>query len=72
MVIKSAGPSTRYGWTSTVSLNDVMDLAGRSLAFDLEGRLERNRAIMFSICALIPGGGEGDLFLPQGQPREQR
>jgi hypothetical protein len=63
MVIKSAGPSTRYGCTSTVSLNDVIDLAGRSFAFDLEGRLDRNRAIIFSICTLMVSGVDGDLFL---------
>ena len=63
MVIKSAGPSTRYGWTSTVSLNDVIDLAGRSFAFDLDGRLDLKRAMIFSMCALIPSGVDGDLFL---------
>jgi len=63
MVIKSEGPSTRYGWTSAVSRKEVMDLAGKSLAFDLDGRVERNRAIIFSIWALIARGVDGDLFL---------
>ncbi len=37
-VSKSAGLMTKYGWTSTVSLKDVMDLAGSSLA---AGTLDR-------------------------------
>ena len=37
-VDKSDGLSTRYGWTSRVSLREVMDLAGSSLA---DGVLER-------------------------------
>jgi hypothetical protein len=49
IVNRSEGPRTRYGWTSTVSLNEVIDRAGKSLAFDLEGRLERNRAIILMI-----------------------
>ena len=71
MVIKSAGPSTRYGWTSTVSLKEVIDLAGRSFAFDLEGRLDRNLAIMFSMCTLIPSGVDDDLFLQHVISHEQ-
>lgn len=63
MVIRSEGPSTRYGCTSTVSLRDVMDLAGRSFALGLDGRLERKRAIMFSMCPLIASGVDADLFL---------
>jgi hypothetical protein len=49
IVIRSDGPKTRYGWTSAVSLKEVMDLAGRSFAFGLDGRLERKRAIIFSM-----------------------
>lgn len=63
MVIRSEGPRTRYGWTSTVSRKDVIDLAGTSFAFGLEGRLERKRAIMFSMCPLIASGVDADLFL---------
>ena len=62
-VIKSAGPSTRYGCTSEVSLNEVIDLAGSNFAFDLEGLLERNRAKIFSICVLIVSGVDAVLFL---------
>lgn len=63
MVTKSEGPRTRYGWTSTVSLKDVIDLAGRSFALPLDGRLDLNLAIMFSIWPLIARGGDADLFL---------
>ena len=63
MVIRSEGPRTRYGWTSTVSLKEVIDLAGRSLAFDRDGRLERKRAIIFSIWPLRASGVDADLFL---------
>jgi hypothetical protein len=41
----------------------VMDLAGRSFALGLDGRLERKRAIMFSMCPLIASGVDADLFL---------
>jgi hypothetical protein len=63
MVNKSDGLRTRYGCTSTVSLSDVIDRAGSSLALDLEGRFERKRVMMFSICALIARGVDGVLFL---------
>jgi len=63
MVTKSDGPITRYGCTSTVSLKDVIDRAGKSLAFDLEGRLDRKRAMIFSIWPLIGRGVEGELLL---------
>jgi hypothetical protein len=62
MVTRSDGPRTRYGWTSTVSRREVMDLAGRSFALDLEERLERKRDIIFSMCPLI-GRGVDDLPL---------
>jgi hypothetical protein len=63
MVIRSEGPRTRYGCTSTVSLKDVMDLAGSSFAVERDGRLERKRDMMFSMCPLIASGVEADLFL---------
>lgn len=63
IVIKSEGPRTRYGCTSAVSLKDVIDLAGRSFALGRDGRLERKRAIIFSMWPLIASGVDADLFL---------
>lgn len=71
MVIRSEGLRTRYGWTSTVSLKEVMDLAGKSLALDLDGRFERKRAMMFMICSLIAGGVDVVVFLCKLQQRKQ-
>jgi len=65
IVTRSDGPRTRYGCTSTVSLKDVIDLAGRSFALDREGRLPLNLAMMFSMWPLIAGGADADLFLLQ-------
>ena len=56
---RSAGPRTKYGWTSTVSLNDVIERAGRSFALDLDDRVGRNREMMPSIRSFIIGGVEG-------------
>jgi hypothetical protein len=53
-VTMSAGESTMNGWTSTVSLGDVMAFAGSKMGF--EGVLVcLNRAKMFSICVRISG-----------------
>ena len=57
MVTKSAGLTTIYGRTSVVSLNEVMDRAGRSLGLSLEDLEVLKRFIMFSICVLISGDG---------------
>lgn len=48
IVIRSAGPRTRYGCTSVVSLSEVIDRAGSSFAFDREGLFVRKRAMIFS------------------------
>lgn len=63
MVIKSAGPRTRYGWTSTVSRMDVMDLAGTSLALGREGLDLRNRPMILSMWLLISSGVDAFLLL---------
>jgi hypothetical protein len=54
---------TRYGCTSTVSLSDVMDLAGSNFGFGFECLAVRNLAIILSICARISGGVAADCFL---------
>lgn len=40
-----------------------MDRAGSSFALDLEGLFDRNRVMIFSMCALITRGVDGVLFL---------
>jgi hypothetical protein len=40
-----------------------MDLAGSSLALDLDGLFDRKRVMMFSMCALTARGVDGVLFL---------
>jgi hypothetical protein len=53
-VTMSAGERTIKGWTSTVSLGDVMAFAGSKIGF--EGVLVcLNRAKIFSICVRISG-----------------
>ena len=56
---------TRYGCTSTVSLSDVMDLAGSSFGFDFGCLAVRNLAIILSIWVRISGGVAADCFLSE-------
>ena len=49
MVTKSAGLTTMYGRTSAVSLNEVIDLAGRSFGFSLDDFEVLKRPIIFSM-----------------------
>lgn len=49
MVTKSAGLTTIYGRTSAVSLNEVIDRAGRSFGLSLEDLDVLKRFIMFSM-----------------------
>jgi len=52
------------GWTSTVSLGDVMTFAGRRTGFESAGREHRNRLRILSICVLICGSIGVACFLP--------
>jgi hypothetical protein len=56
IVVKSDGPITRYGCTSAVSLSEVIDLAGSSLALDRESRFVRKRPMILSTWALMASG----------------
>jgi hypothetical protein len=67
-VTKSAGLMTKYGWTSMVSLKDVMDLAGKSLAAGALDRDPWNLARILSTCPLILGGTSTGTQVAEGFP----
>jgi hypothetical protein len=65
---KSAGLMTKYGCTSTVSLKEVIDLAGRSLAAGTLDREPWNLAKMLSTWPLIFGGTSTGTHVAEGLP----